>query len=80
MRATLILFCILTLTSCQQNAQQKVPQPEQETTKNIGKEPTEPEATEFYEPVPPKVVIGQDGVPSDAIVLFLLSKHDGYYQ
>ncbi|UII77429.1 DUF1080 domain-containing protein [Flagellimonas sp. HMM57] len=35
------------------------------------KEPTTPEATEFYEPVPPKVVPGKDGAPpSDAIVLF----------
>ncbi|MEL7268560.1 MAG: DUF1080 domain-containing protein [Bacteroidota bacterium] len=35
------------------------------------KEPTKPEATEFYEPVPPKVVPGMQGKPpSDAIVLF----------
>jgi hypothetical protein len=35
------------------------------------KEPTEPEATEIYEPVPPKVIPGKDGAPpSDAIVLF----------
>jgi len=34
-------------------------------------EPTKPEQTEFYEPVPPKVVPGKDGTaPSDAIVLF----------
>ena len=70
MRVSLILFGILTMTSCQQQAQQKAPQPEQEAAKNIGKEPTEPEATEFYEPVPPKVIVGQNGVPSDAIVLF----------
>ncbi|HMB61844.1 MAG TPA: DUF1080 domain-containing protein [Eudoraea sp.] len=36
-----------------------------------GEEPTEPEATEFYEPVPPVVdPTGKNGVPSDAIVLF----------
>ncbi len=36
-----------------------------------GEEPTEPEETEVYEPVPPKVdPYGQDGAPSDAIVLF----------
>ncbi|EAR16366.1 MULTISPECIES: 3-keto-disaccharide hydrolase [Robiginitalea] len=36
-----------------------------------GEEPTEPEATEVYEPVPPKVdPYGQNGAPSDAIVLF----------
>ncbi len=35
------------------------------------KEPTTPEATEFYEPVPPKVVPGKNGAPpSDALVLF----------
>ena len=36
-----------------------------------GESPTEPEATEFYEPVPPRVdPVGLNGVPSDAIVLF----------
>nr|WP_299071131.1 DUF1080 domain-containing protein [uncultured Allomuricauda sp.] len=35
------------------------------------KEPTKPEATEYYEPVPPKVVPGKNGsAPSDATVLF----------
>ncbi|WP_232520923.1 3-keto-disaccharide hydrolase [Flagellimonas nanhaiensis] len=35
------------------------------------KEPTVPEATEIYEPVPPKVIPGKNGsAPSDAIVLF----------
>jgi hypothetical protein len=35
------------------------------------KEPTIPEATEFYEPVPPRVVPGKNNAaPSDAIVLF----------
>ncbi|MEA1787609.1 DUF1080 domain-containing protein [Arenibacter sp. GZD96] len=36
-----------------------------------GVEPTTPEETEFYEPVPPTVVPGANGAPpSDAIVLF----------
>jgi len=36
-----------------------------------GEEPTKPEETEVYEPVPPKVSpFGQNGAPSDAIVLF----------
>lgn len=36
-----------------------------------GEEPTKPEQTEVYEPVPPKVdPEGQNGAPSDAIVLF----------
>ncbi|WP_190810600.1 DUF1080 domain-containing protein [Flagellimonas sp. S3867] len=35
------------------------------------KEPTNPEATEIYKPVPPRVVAGEYGTaPSDAIVLF----------
>ncbi|RAV27967.1 3-keto-disaccharide hydrolase [Sinomicrobium soli] len=36
------------------------------------KEPTKPEATEFYKPVPPVVTpaVENDGVPGDAIVLF----------
>ena len=33
-------------------------------------EPTKPEQTEIYEPVPPKVALGENGVPDDAIVLF----------
>lgn len=37
----------------------------------VGEEPTEPEETEFYEPVPPIVnPIGNNGAPSDAIILF----------
>ncbi len=37
----------------------------------LGESPTEPEKTEVYEPRPPKVdPFSQDGVPSDAIVLF----------
>ncbi len=42
-----------------------------------GEEPTTPEATELYEPVPPKVdPAGNDGVPGDAIVLFDGSSFD----
>lgn len=38
---------------------------------NMEQEPTTPEATELYEPVPPKVTPGANGsAPSDAIVLF----------
>ncbi|WP_461532963.1 3-keto-disaccharide hydrolase [Sinomicrobium sp.] len=38
----------------------------------LEKEPTNPEATEFYSPVPPKVIpaVENNGIPSDAIVLF----------
>ena len=34
------------------------------------KEPQKPEETEVYSPVPPKVAVNAQGVPSDAIVLF----------
>nr|WP_299383166.1 DUF1080 domain-containing protein [Allomuricauda sp.] len=41
------------------------------------KSPTNPEATEIYEPVPPKVVPGKNGAPpSDAIILFDGSNFD----
>ena len=44
-----------------------------------GEEPTEPEATEYYEPVPPRVdPYSQKGVPSDAIVLFDGSSLDAW--
>ncbi|NDV42304.1 DUF1080 domain-containing protein [Muricauda sp. 40Bstr401] len=42
-------------------------------------EPTKPEQTEFYEPVPPKVRPGNNGsAPSDAIVLFDGSNLDNW--
>jgi hypothetical protein len=42
-------------------------------------EPTKPEATEFYEPVPPVVIPGKNGsAPSDAIVLFDGSNLDAW--
>jgi len=42
-------------------------------------EPTKPEATEFYEPVPPVVTPGKNGsAPSDAIVLFAGSNLDAW--
>lgn len=58
MRTRQVLFGILIMLSYQQNAQDK------------GSEPTKPEATEIYEPVPPRVIVADDGIPSDAVVLF----------
>ena len=57
------IICILastTIASCQTKEKQE--------TKV---EPTDPKETEVWEPVPPKVnPVGQNGAPSDAIVLF----------
>lgn len=71
----LIGAAFLCLTSCQEikkevfstediSAEEIVP------STYVGEEPTRPEATEIYEPVPPKVTLNDNGVPSDAIVLF----------
>ncbi|NNJ88058.1 MAG: DUF1080 domain-containing protein [Eudoraea sp.] len=44
-----------------------------------GVEPTKPEETEVYEPVPPTVdPFGKNGAPSDAVVLFDGSSFDGW--
>jgi len=62
---TLVVFLII---SCKQEVKEfsAISDSEEELT-----EPTKPEETEFYKPVPPIVnPIGQNGVPSDAIVLF----------
>ncbi|MBT8188156.1 MAG: DUF1080 domain-containing protein [Croceitalea sp.] len=42
----------------------------QNTNSATEKEPKTPEETEVYKPVPPKVSIKANGVPSDALVLF----------
>lgn len=54
------IWVIATITSCQTKEKQE---------KNV--EPTDPKETEVWEPIPPKVnPTSQNGVPSDAIVLF----------
>lgn len=71
------MLCIVLFFACKN----EVPQQETVLDKNAstvivyeeykGAEPTEPEATEFYEPVPPTVdPVSQNGAPSDAIILF----------
>lgn len=71
------LLAILLIVSCKEKVQVEPmePQPAAETgivhEEYAGEEPTEPEATEFYEPVPPTVEpYSQNGAPSDAIILF----------
>lgn len=69
MKQFFILLIGLSLFSCNQKQKQETSNVEVET--ETEKEPTKPEETEFYEPVPPTVnPTGQNGVPSDAIVLF----------
>jgi len=70
---TLVLF----LLGCKDEAQHTEALPEPTESEVIvyeefsGEEPTKPEETEFYEPVPPVVdPTANNGVPSDAIVLF----------
>ena len=64
--AFLVSLCFF---SCHTNKEKKVvTNPEIELKVN---EPTTPEETELYKPVPPTVnPTGQEGVPSDAIILF----------
>lgn len=68
---------ILLIIGCKQESQD-TPMLHEETAEEVivykeyvGEEPTEPEQTEFYEPVPPIVnPTGNNGAPSDAIILF----------
>ncbi len=78
-KKTLILFSVLLIFSCnfledksEKMAKEKaIERIEREKVTEKLNEPTKPEETEFYEPVPPIVnPTGQNGVPSDAIVLF----------
>ncbi|MDT0606048.1 3-keto-disaccharide hydrolase [Croceitalea rosinachiae] len=69
------LYIIPLLLSCQETTKVEVgdeviSENMVSKTKYQGKEPKKPEETELYKPVPPKVVVGENGVPSDAIVLF----------
>ncbi len=65
MKSTKLAFLLILFVSMGAFAQQE--------------EPTKPEATEFYEPVPPVVTPGKNGsAPSDAIVLFDGSNLDSW--
>ena len=71
------LMALIVLSACKEqdcpepaSADPTVPQPVVHAEYQ-GEEPTKPEETEIWEPVPPTVnPTGQNGVPSDAIVLF----------
>jgi hypothetical protein len=69
------LVILLFLIGCKEAPNQNKVEIETVENPNIlakyqGEEPTTPEATEVYEPVPLKVTQDDNGVPSDAIVLF----------
>lgn len=74
------IFCIslaILFWNCQRNNSEPTPCPDPQENKVIvhqeysGPEPTKPEDTEIYEPVPPIVVpYANNGAPSDAIILF----------
>ncbi len=75
MRYFLLATLLFLFSTCKENAQNlsseknDIEKEQLENEKYIGEEPTSPEATEVYEPIPPKVTLN-NGVPSDAIVLF----------
>jgi len=73
MKYRLLFLFALVLVACQ-NSKTETETEEKETTTTeakMEKEPTKPEETELYTPVPPRVEPGANGAaPSDAIVLF----------
>ena len=74
-RSPLLLVLVVLFLGCQEIKEQETETAEEFTgiihEEYTGEEPTTPEATEIYEPVPPKITLeGPDRVPSDAIVLF----------
>jgi len=78
MKRVCVLLMGLLFLSC--NQKQETPL-KIYTENNIADEvePTTPEATEFYKPVPPVVdPTGKNGIPSDAIVLFDGSNLDAW--
>ncbi len=68
------LLCLGALLAASCNEATKTEQATATETETVvipkGEEPTTPEETEVYEPVPPKVTVAENGVPSDAIILF----------
>lgn len=75
MKKLAFIFCsILLFIGCKEQAtseSEEVSEPEVVTEESKEKEPTKPEETEVWEPVPDQInPTGQNGAPSDAIVLF----------
>jgi 3-keto-disaccharide hydrolase len=68
----IIFSLILLFTSCREKTESPLEEATETTLEAvISEEPTQPEETEIWEPVPAKInPAGQNGAPSDAIVLF----------
>ena len=69
MRYIIAIFFLAFIMSCESNAN-KPSEIEDKTHTESKTEPTKPEETEVWEPIPSKVSINESGIPSDAIVLF----------
>lgn len=71
-KITLAAMALSLLFSCNQAEEKKdtVEAPEKATQEMEKPEPTKPEETEVYEPVPAKVATAENTAPSDALVLF----------
>lgn len=75
MRYIIAIFFLAFIMSCESNAN-KPSEILDKTQTESNTEPTKPEETEVWEPIPLKVSINESGMPSDAIVLFDGSNFD----
>lgn len=80
-----IFFILVLILACQEKVKVDPLEPEDFEEEIIvyeeysGEEPTKPEETEIYDPVPPTVnPTGKNGVPGDAIILFDGSNLEGW--
>ena len=75
MKQIVLLLIVTAFLSCKNKV--KAPSEiENKTQIETRTEPTKPEETEIWKPVPPKVSTYENGMPSDAIVLFDGSNFD----
>ncbi len=67
---SLLLLIIVFIPACENNSTKNTSEKQTTEVTEESKEPTKPEETEIWKPVPPKINFNEMGVPSDAIVLF----------